>query len=241
MIVREKRALLHSLLSDFVRGEMPLRDLVRRLEEFPDTRDEAVDDLVFEFCLMHEDDDAREIRVGKAEWKLLQRTLLFLESDLPLGSPEAAGKRVRVWDWAHLAAVAALMGCGAALCMGAWYWHPLFALIALAACGCRWMQMRLHPEPPEPGIPFERVYPFASFSQLLAERKRNARFKKNPCPWAADSRWGGNAVPYSGFDGVVSVVNVMCFCVIIWPVVLLFLCLPNRVAREREEDSNAQE
>lgn len=232
MIVREERMLLHRLLSAFARGEMLPQDLVHRLRNFPAAKDEAVDDLVFEFAMRHEDEEMEAVCVSREEWNLLQRALLFLESELPLASPEFRGGRVWVWIWANHAAFAAVAFCGIALCAGGWYWNPLFAVVALAACGCRWLHARMNPEMPEPGIPFEQTYPFSNFPELLAERKRNTVFRKTAYPQAIAARWE-RAVSFSWMANVVGILLLVFLCVVIWPAVLLALCVPDSAVRER--------
>lgn len=205
MIAREERLWLHRVLSSFSRGELPARDLVRRLEDFLESGDEAVDDIAFKFLMRHEDDESVVLRVSREEWNSLQRSLLFLESVLDIEWPASAPVGYR-WGWTHGVALAGLLASGVSLCLGASYWEKTFAVLAALAIACRLLAGRFGPPPPNSRVPYERLYPFASPGQLLSERRRNAGFRKQPYPVAIAARWRAQQVSARRrrrhFDGI---------------------------------------
>ena len=234
--VAERKRLV-GILGDFARERTTVRQLEEGLAGLSDAADEDVWVLARYYSDKFGDDDSR-ILVDRDEWNELQRTLLFLESDLPLVEPETRlSWPVVGWGcdaaqvWASSAAVA-----GVSL-----FWFSRRVALLFLVCAtmlCFWHRIRV-----QRGrrtvlrrLPVGVFTPFASPLELIRQRRAVPGFVKTPYPESLRRRYEeclrrGNIVVLAGL-AVLAFAALFAAFTVIWPVVLFVLCLP--VWREPE-------
>lgn len=228
----ERRELADSI-AQYLGGGVHAQDMIGRLQPFDRSRDEAVQeiasDLAFELEVELDTDERRGevLCLSRRTWKQLQRGLLFLRSDLPMEYPYRTGVEF-FWRW-HAGQLIGISGLGAAVLLFFVLPPWLAYAAAMGVAGiCMWCSReRYDAKPIAPDdIPWDRIYPFRDFGQLLRQRRKDRTFVASPYPDAVCARYG-----YQDEPGVWDTYATFALLTLVWPVVLIVMCTPDRTLR----------
>lgn len=222
MISRSERLLLKSVFTDFSEQKCSPSNFTAQLEPFFHSQDQAVKELSQSYAMIYEYEKGNgsppeKIYFDKSEWDELQRVLLFLGSDVPYAKPQSCWR----FDPFQIMAIVALFGAiwrYVALAVPFEMITPAAVVVLIALCRIRYLSKR---DSSRASIPQEKLYPFLCVQTIIRQLRLQPDFeKKRFCAPLSKTMGIG--------DRIISGIMAVGIFLILWPCLLLLLCLPGR-------------
>lgn len=245
MVRMDERRLLAEYVSGFAAGHLKTNEFIDRLDDFAGCEDKAVDLIAGDFFINYDDSRDETLRASKREWDRIQRTLLFLSSDLPMPGAAISWKFDIVQIPALMAALAAAWVFVTGDMPYAIGW-PWWFVLPLAVARLRPWNWKQKPKGPKP-IDKDALYPFPDVQTMVRLLRERSGWRKQKQP-AAMRDWERNLRPslldkaIRGFIlfGMAAILlligaNVLGLATLYgWPVTLFLLCFPSPVSKSGE-------